>query len=738
MKGKFGTLAKKELMTYINAPLAYLILVPFTLIASFLFFRSALMLGDANLRPFIELLPWFLVVIAPALAMRVFSDEQRKQTIELLFAHPVSEWTVVLAKFTGLLMFFVIFLLSTIALPITLIFFGKPDAGLMMSQYLGALAIGAAFLAIGMATSAYIASAVGAFLVGAAISFGLILLGLNFVVLMVPGLAGRVLAEMTILPHLTNISRGVLDLRDLIYFATITGVALAATVLKLAERKVAEKPAERVKLLVTMGLILAVGVASNVVMYDYPIRLDLTANQQFSLSQGSKTLLRELPDRVTVTLYTSPNLPGPMQATLKETSDRLKDFSRLSNRLIVKTVVVDPAGETAQEARQQGIREVQFNQIGSSIFAVQTGFLGLSLQYGDKQEVIDFIDDAGGLEYQLSRLILKLTRETQTKVGLFMNTSDFDYTQVNQFLSNQYEVVTLAEATTDKDLVDLNSVVVIDDGSESTSTAAAMIKSYFLNGGNGVVLANGVNIDQQSLAGTKSTSEFLTLLSDWGVSINQDLTYDLQLNEAIALGQGATRYILPYPFWIRALVNGDNVPWRSAVNSAVLGWPSSLTLGQKDGVTLKPLLATSTAANQLTEDFTIAPDQVKSLPPPSGQAYTLAALVEKGEQRLGVVGNTTLANDNFLENSRENGVFVANLIDWATADPILLAIPQKSGGRTVFTFTSPTQVQLVQYLNILVPPVIVMILGFWWLNRRKRLSLRVYHLDNEVKGKAKS
>src|SRR4030067_1412086 len=111
-----------------------------------------------------------------------------------------------------------------------------------------------------------------------------------------------------------------------------------------------------------------------------------------------------------------------MQATLKETSDRLKDFSRLSNRLIVKTVVVDPAGETAQEARQQGIREVQFNQIGSSSFAVQTGFLGLSLQYGDKQEVIDFIDDAGGLEYQLSRLVLKITRETTKKEGLLMDT----------------------------------------------------------------------------------------------------------------------------------------------------------------------------------------------------------------------------------------------------------------------------------------------------------------------------
>lgn len=109
MKQSFWTLAKKEFLAYINSPMAYVIMVPFTLIASFLFFRSALLLGDANLRPFVELLPWFLVVIAPALAMRVFADENRKQTIELLYAHPLTEWTIVLAKFFGLVMFFGVF-----------------------------------------------------------------------------------------------------------------------------------------------------------------------------------------------------------------------------------------------------------------------------------------------------------------------------------------------------------------------------------------------------------------------------------------------------------------------------------------------------------------------------------------------------------------------------------------------------------------------------------------------------
>lgn len=598
----------------------------------------------------------------------------------------------------------------------------------MISQYLGALVVGGAFLAIGMATSAYIASAVGAFLLGAAISFALILVGLNFIVLMIPGQIGRIVAEMTIYPHLTNLSRGVIDVRDLLYFGTIMGIALALTVLKLAQRKVAESKAEKRKLVVIMVLILAVGVVSNVLMYQYPIRLDATASRQFSLSPGTKKLLRELPDRVTVTLYTSANLPGPMQATLRETGDRLKDFSRFSDKLAVKTVVVDPASEKANEARQKGIREVQFNQYGAGSFAVQTGFLGLNLQYGNKSEVIDFVDDATGLEYQLSRLMLKLTREQKPAVGLVMDTAGFNYQNLNKFLNNQYEVRSISDSSTDKDFADLKSIIVLDDGSGKSGTVSAKITDYLTNNGNGLFLIAGVNVDQQSqsLEAVPSTSSYLTILEPYGIRVNPDLVYDTQNSEAISMGQGNTRYVMNYPFWVKALLEQKNVPWKSGINSAVLGWPSSITINNKEGVSVKPLLSTSKEANTQTENFTIAPQNLKELPPPSGTVYTLGVTAEKGSQRLGMIGNTTFTTDDFLQNSQENGFLVANLIDWVTADPILMSIPQKSGGRTLFVFSSPRQIQIVQYGAIIAPAVIVMVFGFWWLNRRKRRTQRVY------------
>ena len=137
MKRPLWAITKKEYLGFINSPTAYVIIVPFLLLISFLFMRTALLLGDANLRPLVELLPWFLIVIGPALAMRAFSEENRRQTIELLFAHPVSEWTIVLGKYLGLFFFYATMLLGTLPLAISILAFSKPDLGLIITQYMG-------------------------------------------------------------------------------------------------------------------------------------------------------------------------------------------------------------------------------------------------------------------------------------------------------------------------------------------------------------------------------------------------------------------------------------------------------------------------------------------------------------------------------------------------------------------------------------------------------------------------
>ena len=725
MTSTFWALTKKEYRGFINSPMAYVIIVPFLLLINFLFFRTALVMGDANLRPFIELLPWFLIVIGPALAMRSFSDEQRRGTLELLFAHPLSEWTIVLAKFTGLFLFYLTMLLSTLLLPVTLIAFSRPDPGLMLSQYLGAALVGLVFSAVGVATATLIASAVGSFLLGAAINFGLMLLSLNFIILMLPGPIARFVSELAIQNHLTNFSRGVVDLRDLLYYLTLGGVALTIAVLRLSERKVAESKAEKSKLTLILGLLIGIGLFLNLLLYEFPLQLDLTHDRRYSLSSGTRQLLKELPDRVTLTLYTSNNLPGPMQVTLRDTSDVLKDFKRVSSKLQLKSVLVSDNPSEQADARKQGIREVQFNQIGSSTFQVQTGYLGLTIRYADKQDIIDFIEDAGNLEYELSRRILKLTRDQQPKLGLIQATDAGNSSVLTQLLSDQYQVVTLSATSPTDSWADLNGVVILDDGTGGDqATPSAELKNFFNNNGGAVFFIDGVAVNQQSLTGTPNTSAFINLLPEFGLTLKPDLVFDMQRNEAITLGSGNSRYIVSYPFWLRAVADAANTPWAGA-GGATLGWASSLTLNNLNGWQAKPLLTTSPVSGTQTETFTLSPNSLSSLTP-TGQKLVVAALTEKAKQRVAVVADTQVASDDFLSNSQENGVFVSNLIDWVAADPILLNIPRRTAGRTTFNFASPDQIQTVQIVNIIAPPLVVSLLGFWWLHRRKQLTKRIY------------
>jgi ABC-type uncharacterized transport system involved in gliding motility auxiliary subunit len=725
---RFKSLVVKEFFGFVNSPLAYMILVPFLLLSHYLFFRTALVLGDANLRPFVELLPWFMVVIGPALAMRSFSDEQRRGTVELLFAHPISEWSMVMAKFLGLVCFYGVMLLVTAVLPLVLILFSDADYGLMFNQYLGALLLGATFLAVGMATSVYIRSQIGSFLVGAAICFGLLLIGMNFVVLGIPAPLNRILVDLGVVTHLNTMARGVLDTRDLLYFATVIGSALTASVFRLSGRKLDERPGEKRKLQLMLILIISIGVAFNALMSSYPIRFDLTQNQRYSLSAGTKNMLKQLPDRVTVTLYTSPSLPGPMQVTLRETGDRLKDFSRYGGeRLRSDSEVLDPENTAAiQNARTQGIQEITFNQVGAGSFQAQTGFLGITVRYGDQTEVIPFVQDAGNLEYELSRLILKLTREEQPTLVVIDATNQATSTQsLQSLLSEQYELSLFSEENDSTDWNTVSGFLVIDDGSAQNATAAAQIRQSMTNGINGLFLIDGVTISQQVLMPTTSQSEFLVVTTEAGMGVDTNMVFDLQQNENIQIPSGPVQYVIPYPFWLRAELVQENTPWNGVGNNILLGWPSSLRLSETSIDQVKPLVVTGLSSGAQRDTFTIQPEEIADLKP-GGGPYVLGAVSEKDSHRLAVVGDAHIATDTFMENAPENKAFLANLVDWVMADEVLSQIPQRTAGRVLFTFTNTNQVQMVQYVAVITPAVLVTLFGVYWLHRRRQLTKRVY------------
>lgn len=717
-------ISKKEFFGYVNSPLAYTVIVPFLLLSIFIYTRTALVGGEASLRPYFELLPWFLLLLAPALSMKLLTDEHRSETLELLFAHPISELEIILGKFLGAFAFYVVILLTTIGLPLTLVAYSRPDIGQIAGQYIGALFIGATFLSIGIAASAYVKNAISSFLLSAAVGFVLIIIGLDFVTQMLPFPLSRIAAELSVLTHGENIARGLLDIRDVFYFLTITGLFLAAAITKLSERKTLENPSEKRKLHFAFGLIAGIGIVSNILLSSYPIRLDITQARLFTLSAGTKQTIKNLPDIVTITVYQSRELPAQIQLVARDITDLLKDYEKLSRN--VKTQVVYPDNpEGVSEAQQAGIREIQFNSVGSGKFEVQAGVLGIAVRYGDKTESIPFVSDSSDLEYQLTRRIRKLTNEKEQTIGIMQG----GYSQnqaLNELLSTQYRTKTISEGDT-SGVKDLSALLVIDDGAgQNESIASATLKEYLNNGGKALVMVSGVSVSQQTLSAQVSTSPILGVLKDYGITINTDLVYDLQLSETLAFGgQGGQRYLAQYPYWLRALPADTNFSPLATVKSISLGWPSSITFEAKDGITQKKLLATGPNAGKTEGSFNISPQTVGNLRP-NAKEVTLAALAEKGDTRLVVVGSSTLADDQFLGNNRDNVAFLSNTIDYLATEKDLASIPSKSSGRAVFEFKSPTDILFVQYGNLLIPPVVVIGFAVYYLRRRKLLTQRTY------------
>lgn len=718
-------LAKKEFFGFINSPLAYTIAVPFLILTSFLYLRQVLVVGEATMRPYFELLPWFLLLLAPALSMKLLTDEYRGNTLELLFAHPLSELEIVVGKFFGALAFYACILIATIGLPLSLIVYSRPDLGQLVGQYFGALLVGAVFIAVGIACSSIVKNAVSSFLLAASVSFVLLVIGMDFIALMLPFPFSRVASELSVFTHLENVAKGLLDIRDIAYFVTASGLFLIFAQARLSQRKLAEDVRLMRKMRLSIVVVIAIGIIFNILLSFYPIRIDATSSKLFTLSQGTKQTIKSLPDILTVTVYASSNLPSQMQLSAREIHDLLSDYQRLNSRVHAREVHPDTDHAALRDAQSAGIQEVTFNRIGTGKFEVQTGYLGISLRYGEKTEAIPFVSDTTDLEYQLTRRIKKITAQKEQTIGILKSVAE-PSSLFEQLLSTQYKTVSVSpnDSTVSGDL---SALIVVDDGSEKLgSTPSALIKNTLSNKGKVLLLINGVSINLQLLTAANSTSSLTNVLSDWGIRVNNDLVYDLELNELLTFGSGQTQYLTPYPFFLRALAAASDFAPLTSFKSVSLGWPSSVTIEEKPGVSYKRLLTTGVNSGKLEKDYAISPDSVRSLTSTAKEKILLAAVAEKDGARAVVVGNASIISDRFLQNSQDNVAFLSNMVDWLATPADLSSIPSRLQGRSVFEFSRPFDIHVVQYGNLFVPSVIIIGFALWYLRRRKKLTHRTY------------
>src|SRR5579885_1560937 len=238
-----GIILRRELASYFATPLAYVFILIFLVLANaFTFYLGGFYeRGQADLQPFFAFHPWLYLFLIPAISMKLWAEERKSGSIELLMTQPVRLWEAVLGKYFAAWIFTAIALALTFPIWITVNYLGQPDNGAIVAGYMGSLLLAGGFLAVGSCMSALTRNQVVAFILGVAVTFVLLLAGYPIVTdwfqSWTPQAFVEAIASLSFLTHFQSITKGVIDARDLLYFAMLIGFFLFTTAVALDLRK---------------------------------------------------------------------------------------------------------------------------------------------------------------------------------------------------------------------------------------------------------------------------------------------------------------------------------------------------------------------------------------------------------------------------------------------------------------------------------------------------------------------
>jgi ABC-2 type transport system permease protein len=229
------TIAKREMAASFESPIAYVFIVIFLLLAGFFTFMVAGFFerGEASLEPFFLWHPWLYLFLVPAIGMRMWSEERRLGTMELLLTMPITPWQAIVGKFLASWLVLGLALLLTFPVVITVNYLGNPDNGVIVTGYIGSFLLAGAYLSIAAMTSALTRNQVVSFILAVVICLFLVLVGYSPVTNLLVQWANpwlvQAISSFSVMTHFESIRKGVLDSRDILYFLSVIGFSLFTT-----------------------------------------------------------------------------------------------------------------------------------------------------------------------------------------------------------------------------------------------------------------------------------------------------------------------------------------------------------------------------------------------------------------------------------------------------------------------------------------------------------------------------
>ena len=227
----------KEFKGYFISPIAYIYITAFLVFSGWLFFRGFFLMNQASMREFFFFLPWIFLFLIPAITMRLWAEEKKLGTMEILMTLPLKDYEVVLGKFIASFLFLSLTLILSFPLLLTVAWLGDLDWGPAIGGYLGSILMGGAYLAIGIFVSGLTKNQIVAFLLAVFITFAVFIMGEDVVLSGLPESLVPVFSYLGMGSHFSNMGRGVVDSRDLLYYLSLTFFFFFLDIRSLATRR---------------------------------------------------------------------------------------------------------------------------------------------------------------------------------------------------------------------------------------------------------------------------------------------------------------------------------------------------------------------------------------------------------------------------------------------------------------------------------------------------------------------
>ena len=735
------TILKKDLRSYFDQPTGYILNIIFIVAIAFMFFRTIDTTNEASLRPMFSLLPWILAIYIPAVSMRLFSEEQRDGTLEILFTQPVRGTTVILAKFLAGLIFISIGILGTILIPISLTFAGNLDVGALIAQYIGAILLSSSLVSIGIFASSLTKNQIVAFIISLSVSMLLLVLGLDFINITLPSALSVLLQDLSPLTHFSSITRGLIDLRDVLYFISIDIAFLSITYLNTKGKSLNSNSPQYRNLRVGVGSLVILSLVFAWFGSSIQGRIDLTEDRIYSLAPSTKEIFDNLDDYLTITLYESKDHPINTALTARDVNDFLADLDARSKFIKIKHRYPDADEKDKEESEIVGIPPVQFNVQRQGEFQVKTGYLGMTLAYANNKEVIPFVESLDGLEYKLASLTFKMLNDTKKSI-IFL---DLPSSKINQnmgsfisLLAQQYDI-SVADINEIDQIKNTPDVFIIAGGNYENVDqlkTSSTIQDLILQGVSFFVLVDTVNIDNNRMLAYPNEYSGAGIWENFGIIIKNNMLYDLVSYETLPFGTQSGEVLLPYPYWIRTPPNDSKVTGK--VNSTLFPWASSMELIQPivSNIQTEPIIITYPTTSiqydyqDLSPNAQFNPNSSNTGSQILGVKIENSALDSSSIIRSIIISDSEWLTDNIAGRNQSNYALGMNMIDWLAQENQLADIRSKVIRERKLDWSSKgsffSHQSLTKNLNLILSPIILIIYGLTRYTKRKTIQSKVF------------